>query len=147
LTQKSTFPPLPDERESAKNLAKVLLDEPWADPDDDLRVLSRQLLRRHEEIERLTGLLSGRARWQEIEKLTADVERLTRQRDTYRNACATKQDLIDRILLQSVPGELSAERKAELRDRPRVTRAELAKSRLEVKRAERDLGLEPEPPK
>jgi hypothetical protein len=48
------FPPLPDERESANNLANVLLDEPWADPDDDLRVLSRQLLLRHEEIERLT---------------------------------------------------------------------------------------------
>lgn len=72
-----------------------------------------------------------------------ELERLTRQRDTYRNACATKQDLIDRLLLQSVPGELSAERKAELRDRPRVTRAELPRSRLEVKHAESDSALEP----
>jgi hypothetical protein len=72
-----------------------------------------------------------------------EIERLTRQRNTYRDACATKQDLIDRILLQSVPGELSAERKAELRDRPRVTRAELAKSRLQVKHAESDYSHEP----
>jgi hypothetical protein len=44
-------PPLPihDERASEKQraiaLADRLLDEPNADPDDDLRVLSRQLLR------------------------------------------------------------------------------------------------------
>jgi DNA segregation ATPase FtsK/SpoIIIE-like protein len=38
------------EREHHKviQLANRLLDESWADPDDDLRVLSRQLLRRHE---------------------------------------------------------------------------------------------------
>ena len=40
-----------DERVSAVELANRLLDEPNADPDDDLRVLSRQLLRRHEEID------------------------------------------------------------------------------------------------
>jgi hypothetical protein len=76
--------------------------------------------------------------------LKDEIERLTRHRDTYRQACATKQDLIDRILLQSVPGELSAERKAELSDRPRVTRAELAKSRLEIKHAERSFSADGE---
>lgn len=34
-------------------LANKLLDSPYADPDDDLRTLSRQLLRRHEELARL----------------------------------------------------------------------------------------------
>jgi hypothetical protein len=33
------------EKEQAIKLAERLLDEPNADPDDDLRVLSRQLLR------------------------------------------------------------------------------------------------------
>jgi len=46
-----------NERATAVTLADHLLDEPYADPDDDLRVLSRQLLRRHEEIE---GLKAGR---------------------------------------------------------------------------------------
>jgi hypothetical protein len=41
--------PLPnDERSQAIELANRLLDEPNCDPDDDLRVLSRWLLRRHE---------------------------------------------------------------------------------------------------
>ncbi len=42
-----------DERVSALELANRLLDEPNADPDDDLRVLARQLLRRTEENVRL----------------------------------------------------------------------------------------------
>ena len=42
-----------DERDEAVVLANHLLDQPLCDPDDDLRVLSRQLLRRHEEIEHL----------------------------------------------------------------------------------------------
>lgn len=41
------------EIQMAKNLANLLLDEPYADPDDDKRVLARQLLRRHEDLERL----------------------------------------------------------------------------------------------
>ena len=41
------------ERTDADKLANKLLDEPYADPDDDLRMLSRQLLRRREVIERL----------------------------------------------------------------------------------------------
>lgn len=41
------------ERTDADRLAKRLLDEPDADPDDDLRMLSRQLLRRREVITRL----------------------------------------------------------------------------------------------
>lgn len=39
-----------DERVDAIALANKLLDEPWCDPDDDLRVLARQLLRAHEQI-------------------------------------------------------------------------------------------------
>ena len=42
-----------DERSQADVLANRLLDEPNCDPDDDLRVLARQLLRRQEEVERL----------------------------------------------------------------------------------------------
>lgn len=41
------------ERSDCDRLADKLLDEPNADPDDDLRMLSRQLLRRREVIERL----------------------------------------------------------------------------------------------
>lgn len=41
------------ERTDADKLAERLLDQPYADPDDNLRVLSRQLLRRREVIERL----------------------------------------------------------------------------------------------
>ena len=41
------------ERTDADKLAQRLLDEPNADPDDDLRMLSRQLLRRREVINRL----------------------------------------------------------------------------------------------
>lgn len=39
-------------------LANRLLDEPNADPDDDLRLLSRQLLRRQEEVERLNKVIA-----------------------------------------------------------------------------------------
>lgn len=46
-----------DERTEAVALADRLLDVPYADPDDDLRILARQLLRRHEEIERLRAAL------------------------------------------------------------------------------------------
>jgi hypothetical protein len=38
------------EQEAAIKLANIILDQPWRDPDDDLSTLSRQLLRRHEEI-------------------------------------------------------------------------------------------------
>lgn len=48
-----------DERVSARLLAERLLDEPNADPDDDLRVLSRQLLRRSEEIANFRSLWAG----------------------------------------------------------------------------------------
>jgi hypothetical protein len=40
-----------DERVDAIRLANKLLDEPNADPDDDLRMLSRQFLRRNERVE------------------------------------------------------------------------------------------------
>lgn len=39
------------EHVEAIELANRLLDAPNCDPDDDLRVLSRQLLRRHEELD------------------------------------------------------------------------------------------------
>lgn len=41
------------ERQDALELANRLLDEPNADPDDDLRMLSRQLLRGQEVIDKL----------------------------------------------------------------------------------------------
>lgn len=41
------------ERTDADRLAEKLLSEPNADPDDDLRMLARQLLRRRDVIERL----------------------------------------------------------------------------------------------
>lgn len=46
------------EKVEADKLADKLLDEPYADPDDDLRVLSRQLLRRREVVERLEKRLA-----------------------------------------------------------------------------------------
>src|SRR5437870_182814 len=46
------------ERADTDKLAERLLDEPNADPDDDLRMLSRQLLRRREKIERLEKRLA-----------------------------------------------------------------------------------------
>lgn len=46
--------PVPtNERAFAVALANRVLDRPYGDPDDDLAVLSRQLLRRHEEIDAL----------------------------------------------------------------------------------------------
>lgn len=42
-----------NERTEAFILANRLLDEPNADPDDDLRILARQLLRKTEVVERL----------------------------------------------------------------------------------------------
>jgi hypothetical protein len=45
------------ERTDADKLANRLLDEPNADPDDDLRMLSRQLLRRNEVIDKLKKAL------------------------------------------------------------------------------------------
>lgn len=47
------------ERTDADKLAKRLLEEPNADPDDDLRLLARQLLRRNETIDKLTGELQA----------------------------------------------------------------------------------------
>lgn len=47
----------PDERAEAMVLANRLLDQPWADPDDDLRVLARQLLRREERVAMVEALL------------------------------------------------------------------------------------------
>lgn len=46
------------ERTEADKLAERLLDELNADPDDDLRMLSRQLIRRGEVIDRLEKILS-----------------------------------------------------------------------------------------
>lgn len=48
-----------DERTQAIALANRLLDEPNADPDDDLRTLARQLLRRHETAENHRETLRG----------------------------------------------------------------------------------------
>jgi hypothetical protein len=48
------------ERSDAVRLAGKLLDEPGADPDDDLRVLSRQLLRHVEAVAALKKDLAAR---------------------------------------------------------------------------------------
>lgn len=48
-----------DERSQALALANRLLDEPNCDPDDDLRVLSRWLTRRHETAENHRQTLIG----------------------------------------------------------------------------------------
>lgn len=45
------------ERTDADKLAKRLLEEPNSDPDDNLRILSRQLLRRREVVDRLEKAL------------------------------------------------------------------------------------------
>jgi hypothetical protein len=47
------------EREEADKLAERLLNVPNADPDDDLRMLSRQLLRRREVIDRMEKVLAA----------------------------------------------------------------------------------------
>jgi DNA repair exonuclease SbcCD ATPase subunit len=47
-----------DERAYALVLANKLLDQPYCDPDDDLRVLSRQLLRSEERCQAITGELA-----------------------------------------------------------------------------------------
>ncbi len=47
------------ERTDAIHLANKLLEEPNTDPDDDLRMLSRQLLRRCETIDRLEKHLAA----------------------------------------------------------------------------------------
>jgi hypothetical protein len=48
-----------DERTQALALANRLLDEPNVDPDDDLRMLSRWLIRRHETAENHRQTLIG----------------------------------------------------------------------------------------
>jgi hypothetical protein len=48
--------PIVYERESSRILANKILDRPSGDPDDDLAVLARQLLRADEEIERLRSV-------------------------------------------------------------------------------------------
>jgi hypothetical protein len=47
-----------DERTDTIALAHVLLDQPWADPDDDLRMLARQFLRGEERIAQLKAELA-----------------------------------------------------------------------------------------
>lgn len=47
------------ERADAIVLAHKLLDEPYCDPDDDLRMLSRQLLRREEYISAMAATTSA----------------------------------------------------------------------------------------
>lgn len=48
-----------DERLQVLELANRLLDEPNADPDDDLRALSRQLVRRTEELGYVYRCITG----------------------------------------------------------------------------------------
>lgn len=48
-----------DERADAIKLANKLLDEPNCDPDDDLRTLARQLLRREEYVSAMAATTSA----------------------------------------------------------------------------------------
>lgn len=48
-----------NEREEAIRLANKILDRPYDDPDDDLAILSRQLLRSQEVIEKLKADLAA----------------------------------------------------------------------------------------
>ena len=47
-----------DERENAIKVAHAVLDQPWRDPDDDISVLARQLLRANEAVDALNAKLS-----------------------------------------------------------------------------------------
>jgi hypothetical protein len=49
---------MPNELDDALRLADRLLDEPYADPDDDLRVLARHLRRQWESHERYKKALT-----------------------------------------------------------------------------------------
>jgi hypothetical protein len=63
-----------DERNEALVLADKLLDQPWADPDDDLRTLARQLLRREQRILQLEEAFCMNTPWpllDVLEKLVA----------------------------------------------------------------------------
>lgn len=45
------------EREDAIKLADTILGQPWRDPDEDVSVLARQLLRTHEALDAATAKL------------------------------------------------------------------------------------------
>jgi hypothetical protein len=86
------------ERTDADKLAHRLLDEPFfwvcplADPDDDLRMLSRQLLRRREVIERLEKRLM------ELSDDTADL--INANRDTILRITEEGLRRVERLLLR-----------------------------------------------
>jgi hypothetical protein len=44
---------------------------------------------------------------QAVQELRAEIERLTTQRDNYRNAVNSKQAKIDALMLEFCPGEMS----------------------------------------
>ena len=68
------------ERESSRILAERILNRPSGDPDDDLAVLARQLLRADEEIERLRAEVeTWKDRWESAnEALNATVDEIRR---------------------------------------------------------------------
>jgi hypothetical protein len=47
------------EKDSVLILANKILDRPFGDPDDDLAVLSRQLLRREERLQTIIDIAEG----------------------------------------------------------------------------------------
>jgi hypothetical protein len=47
------------EKDSVIILANKILDRPSGDPDDDLAVLSRQLLRREERLQKIAAIAEG----------------------------------------------------------------------------------------
>ncbi len=48
-----------NEKESSVDLAKHVLDRHYLDPDEDLCVLARQLLRREERLQKIADIASG----------------------------------------------------------------------------------------
>ena len=88
------------ERQEADALAERLLDVPNADPDDDLRVLSRQLLRRREVIERLEKDLAARC--------DDTLDMINANRDTILRIHEEGLKRIASIVLESVDKEAKA---------------------------------------
>jgi len=70
-----------DERSQAARIADRLLDEPYADPDDDIRVVCRQFNRSQEEIKQLresleANIVVSKQRYEELERWKAALSRL-----------------------------------------------------------------------
>ena len=84
------------ERTDAIRLANKLLDVPNADPDDDLRLLARQLLRHVEAVEKLKADLTA--------QLDPMRDVITTNRDTILNMHQEAVRRVRRLLESNYPG-------------------------------------------